>query len=168
MFELSAYLTFVAACAAVVIVPGPTVTVIIANSLRHGARAGLANVAGTQAGLAVMLAVLAGGLQVVVAALGAVFEIVKLLGAAYLIYLGARLLLSRSALSSAGAGAAIGGAAIGGAAIEATAAESAMGARRFSWASYFWQGVLVIWANPKALLFFGAFIPQFVSPEGPV
>lgn len=153
MFELSAYLTFVAACAAVVIVPGPTVTVIIANSLRHGARAGLANVAGTQAGLAVMLAVLAAGLQVVVAALGAVFEVVKLLGAAYLVYLGARLLLSRSALSTAGAEAAI----------EATAAS-----RRFSWRSYFWQGVLVIWANPKALLFFGAFIPQFVSPEGPV
>lgn len=158
MFELSAYLTFVAACAAVVVVPGPTVTVIIANSLRHGARAGLANVAGTQAGLAVMLAVLAGGLQVVVAALGAVFEIVKLAGAAYLIYLGAKLLLSRSALSTAGAEAAI----------EATAAEATPRGRPFSWRSYFWQGVLVIWANPKALLFFGAFIPQFVRPEGPV
>lgn len=150
MFELSTYLTFVLACAAVVIVPGPTVTVIIANSLRHGARAGLANVAGTQAGLAVMLAVLAAGLQVVVAALGAVFEIVKLLGAAYLIWLGAKLLLKKSALSGAGA--------------EGLAAEAAP--PRSS--GFFWQGVLVIWANPKALLFFGAFIPQFVRPEGPV
>ena len=57
------YLAYVAACVVVVIVPGPTVTMIIANSLRHGARAGLANVAGTQAGLAVMLGVLAFGLE---------------------------------------------------------------------------------------------------------
>ncbi|SMF20634.1 Threonine/homoserine/homoserine lactone efflux protein [Tistlia consotensis] len=155
MFELSAYLTFLLACVAVVIVPGPTVTVIIANSLRYGARAGLANVAGTQAGLAVMLAVLAAGLQVVVQALGTVFEVVKLIGAAYLVYLGLKLLLSRSSLSTAGADAAI---------------EAATAARTepFSWRRYFWQGVLVIWANPKALLFFGAFIPQFVRPEGPV
>lgn len=153
MFAPAAYLTFVLACAALVVVPGPTVTVIIANSLRHGARAGLANVAGTQAGLAVMLAVLAGGLQIVVEALGAVFEIVKLLGAAYLVYLGAKLLLNRSALAARGA--------------EAAIAEAGT-APAFSWRSYFWQGVLVIWANPKALLFFGAFIPQFVDPAGPV
>lgn len=155
MFELSAYLTFVLACVAVVVVPGPTVTVIIANSLRQGARAGLANVAGTQAGLAVMLAVLAAGLQVIVEALGTVFVVVKLIGAAYLVYLGLKLLLSRSALATAGAEAML----------------EAEGGRRpepFSWRRYFWQGFLVIWANPKALLFFGAFIPQFVRPEGPV
>lgn len=144
MLDPTAYLTFVLACVAVVIVPGPTVTVIIANSLRHGAGAGLANVAGTQAGLAVMLLVLAAGLQAVVAAMGFVFEIVKWLGAAYLIYLGARMLLNRSALG------------VDPAAVPET--------RR----SFFWQGVLVIWANPKALLFFGAFIPQFVRPEGDV
>ncbi len=46
------YLAYVAACFAIVIVPGPTVTLIIANSLRHGARAGLFNVAGTQLALA--------------------------------------------------------------------------------------------------------------------
>ncbi len=46
------YLAYVAACFAIVIVPGLTVTLIIANSLRHGARAGLLNVAGTQLGLA--------------------------------------------------------------------------------------------------------------------
>lgn len=146
MFEPTAYLTFLLACIVVVIVPGPTVTVIIANSLRHGASAGLANVAGTQAGLAIMLAVLAAGLQVVVEALGVVFEVVKLVGAAYLIYLGAKLLLKKPSPDGAG--------------LEA----ATRGQRR----NFFWQGFLVIWANPKALLFFGAFIPQFVRPEGPV
>lgn len=144
MLDLATYLTFVVACAAVVVVPGPTVTVIVANSLRYGAGAGLANVAGTQAGLAVMLLVLAAGLQAVVATMGLVFEIVKLLGAAYLIYLGVRMLLNRSAL---------------------TLDPNAVPERR---RSFFWQGVLVVLANPKALLFFGAFIPQFVRPEGSV
>ncbi|MGP1253513.1 MAG: LysE family translocator [Kiloniellales bacterium] len=144
MLDLTAYLTFVLACVAVVIVPGPTVTVIIANSLRHGARAGLANVAGTQAGLTVMVVILAAGLQVVVEAMGAVFTWVKLIGAAYLIYLGLKLLLNRAPLD---------------------ASESTAPLRQ---RSFFWQGVLVIWSNPKALLFFGAFIPQFVRPEGPV
>lgn len=145
MVDPAAYLTFLLACIVVVIVPGPTVTVIIANALRHGARAGLANVAGTQAGLAVMLAVLAAGLEVVVAALGAVFDIVKLIGAAYLIWLGLKLLFHRSV---------------------PVAAEGGPPAVRRR--SFFWQGVLVIWSNPKALLFFGAFIPQFVRPDGPV
>ena len=144
MLDLTAYLTFVLACAVVAIVPGPTVTVIIANSLRHGARAGLANVAGTQAGLAVMLVVLAAGLQVVVEAMGAVFTWVKLIGAAYLIYLGLKLLLNRAPL-------------------DATESTAPLRQR-----SFFWQGVLVVWSNPKALLFFGAFLPQFVRPEGPV
>ena len=135
------WLVYVAACIAVVIVPGPTVTVIIANSLRHGARAGLLNVAGTQAGLAILLAILAAGLQFVVAALGEVFWWLRLAGAAYLVWLGFKLLASRGRLAGKGDVAAPRG-------------------------GYFWQGFAVILANPKALFFFGAFIPQFVDPSG--
>ena len=50
--SVEAYLAFCLAAFVIIIVPGPTVTLIIANSLRHGARAGLLNVAGTQLGLA--------------------------------------------------------------------------------------------------------------------
>ena len=50
---LEAYIAFCLAAIAIVIVPGPTVTVVIANSLKYGQRAGLLNVAGTQAGLVV-------------------------------------------------------------------------------------------------------------------
>ena len=46
---LDLYLAYVAACLLITLVPGPTVTLIVANSLRHGARAGLLNVAGTSA-----------------------------------------------------------------------------------------------------------------------
>jgi threonine/homoserine/homoserine lactone efflux protein len=138
---LDLYLVYVLACIVVVIVPGPTVTVIVANSLKHGAKAGLLNVAGTQAGLLVMLAILALGLQFVVENLGHVFEWVRLAGAAYLVWLGVKMLRSDGSL--------------GGAETRAKPGNS-----------LFWQGFLVILSNPKALLFFGAFIPQFIDPSG--
>ncbi|MEM0906510.1 MAG: LysE family translocator [Pseudomonadota bacterium] len=139
MFEISVIATFFLASAAIVAVPGPTVSLIIANALRAGTGAGLANVVGTQVGLASMIVVLAAGLDAVVALMGAAFVYVKLLGAAYLIYLGVKLLRSKGEL------------------------QQRKGDRRSS-LGYAIQGFLVIWSNPKALLFFGAFIPQFVNP----
>ena len=132
-------LTFVFAVFAIVIVPGPTVTVIIANSLRKGSAAGLMNVAGTQVGLIPMILIVALGLETVVAVMGQAFFWIKLAGAAYLVWLGYKLLRSDGTLGSAKA-------------------------KEMSLWGYFVQGVLVIWSNPKALFFFGAFIPQFVDP----
>lgn len=142
MTDLATYLMFIAASAAIVIVPGPTVTVIIANSLRHGSKAGWMNIAGTQAGLAIMLVVLAAGLATIVTAMGEVFDIIRLLGAAYLIYLGYKLWRADGSLG------------------ETPEAEP----EAANLARCFWQGFIVIWSNPKALLFFGAFIPQFLDP----
>ncbi len=143
MIELHKWLLVLAATIAVVIVPGPTVTVIVANSLRAGAGAGLLNVAGTQLGLAVMVGVLAAGFAGLVDRLGLVFEIVRVVGAAYLVWLGIRMFRSDGTLGSAQVG---------------------VPRRR---AGYVWQGLLVIWSNPKALFFFGAFIPQFVDATRP-
>ncbi len=141
MLPIDILLPFIAACVAIVIVPGPSITVIIANSLRHGTRAGLLNVAGTQMGLAMMLAVLAAGLSTIIDHMGSVFIWVRLLGAAYLIWLGIKLWRSDGKLAAAAAGSP-------------------------NQKNFFWQGLLVIWSNPKALLFFGAFIPQFIDPNG--
>ncbi|MEM1344831.1 MAG: LysE family translocator [Pseudomonadota bacterium] len=141
MIDLTAWLAFLAASALVVIVPGPTVTVIIANALRSGPTAGLMNIAGTQAGLVLMIGVLALGLEAIVASAGLLFDILRLLGAAYLIWLGIQMWRSDGCLGQAD-----------------------VPAR--SHAALFWQGFLVIWSNPKALVFFGAFIPQFVDPAG--
>lgn len=144
MFDLGTLATYTLACIAIVIVPGPSVTVIIANSLRSGSRAGLMNVAGTQFGLLLMLGVLALGLQTIVEAIGHVFVYLKLLGAAYLVYLGVQLWRSDGKLADPDAA--------------STKVRSLKG--------YFWQGFFVVWANPKALFFFGAFIPQFIDPAG--
>ena len=148
MLPLDILLAYTAACIAVVIVPGPSVTVIIANSLRHGTRAGLWTDGGTQVGLATMLIVLAAGLSTIVNHMGWIFDWLRLAGAAYLIWLGIKLWRG-------------GG---GGAATSSTLTVEPGGNGRGS--RFFWQGFLVLWSNPKALLFFGAFIPQFIDPEG--
>jgi homoserine/homoserine lactone efflux protein len=134
------YLAYLAACIVVVIVPGPTVTLVVANSLTHGTRAGLVNVAGTQAGLALMIAVVVVGLASIIATMSWWFDWVRLAGAAYLIWLGWKLIRSNSALGATRASTVPRG-------------------------GFFLQGFLVILSNPKALLFFGAFIPQFVNPS---
>ena len=141
MIDTATYLMYVAASIAIIIVPGPTVTVIIANSLRAGASAGLMNVAGTQAGLAVMIVALAAGLTTIVSNMGVLFEIIRLLGAGYLVWLGVKLWRSNGSL-----------------------ADTPQDAGSKAAGGYFWQGFLVIWSNPKALVFFGAFIPQFIVP----
>lgn len=140
MIDLTTWITFALASAAIVIVPGPTVTVIIANSLRHGSGAGLWNVAGTQVGLITMILVLAAGLSAVVELMSVAFDWLRLAGAAYLIWLGVKLWRSHGTLGE----------------VET----------RRPGGSFFWQGFVVIWSNPKALFFFGAFIPQFIDPTG--
>ena len=60
--SLTTYAAYLLACLIVVLVPGPTVTLILANSIRHGTRAGLTNVLGTQVGLALMIGVVGLGL----------------------------------------------------------------------------------------------------------
>lgn len=141
MLSLDIYLAFALASALIVVVPGPTVTVIIANSVSHGARAGLQNVLGTQIGLALMLAVLIAGLASVMEVMGHWFDWIRLAGAAYLVWLGLRMLLSRPAGDGCGAPPPPRG-------------------------GFVLQGILVILSNPKALLFYGAFLPQFIDPAG--
>jgi len=88
MIELDVLTVYVLACVAIIVVPGPTVTVIVANSLRQGSVAGLLNVAGTQLGLLLMLILLASGFSTVVQHLSWFFDVVRILGACYLIWLG--------------------------------------------------------------------------------
>ncbi len=135
------YLAYLTACVVLVIVPGPTVTVIVANSLRYGARAGLLNVAGTQLGLAVMIGIVILGLASLLEAIGWWFEVLRLAGAAYLIWLGIRLLRADGALDAPG-----------------NAPEPRGG--------FFLQGFVVLMSNPKIIVLFGALFPQFIDPKG--
>jgi homoserine/homoserine lactone efflux protein len=137
---LEAWLAYVLTCLLITLIPGPTVTLIVANSLRHGPRAGLLNVAGTQAGLALLMLALIVGLGSVIAAMGWLFDWLRLAGAAYLVWLGWKLIRAPDIMASSPAAAPRGG--------------------------FFAQGFLVIMANPKVLFWFGAFIPQFIDARG--
>jgi homoserine/homoserine lactone efflux protein len=139
--SLELYFAYVAACILVAIIPGPMVALVVANSLSHGPRAGLANVAGSQLGLAIMIGVLVVGLSSVIATMGVWFDWLRFAGALYLVWIGIKML--RAA----------------GGSLETVTIAAPRG-------GFFLQGFLVMMSNPKVLLFFGAFIPQFVRMEG--
>ena len=126
------------ACFIVVIVPGPTVTLIIANALSFGTKAGVLNVAGTQLGLILMIGLLAVAFQIVTQQLQWFLIIVRYLGAVYLVWLGYKIFTSRSLVQKT---------------IN----------KKHSNSKFILQGFVVIWSNPKAFLFLGAFIPQFLD-----
>ena len=139
MFSSTTLLTYLAACFVLAIVPGPTVTVIISSSLARGTKAGLMNILGTQIGMLTMVVVVAFGLEAVIGFIGWAFNWIKLAGAAYLIWIGINMLRSDGHLGNGGAGA------------PRTPLQDAI------------RGFLVIWSNPKALIFLGALLPQFVD-----
>ncbi|MEQ1769506.1 MAG: LysE family translocator [Devosia sp.] len=140
MFDLSNLLPYLLACFLLAIVPGPTVTVILANSLARGTLAGLSIVAGTQIGLIGMILVVALGLQAVIGFMAFAFDWIKLAGAAYLVWMGFNMLRSTGHLDAA------------------TASQK-------SYRRLVLDGFFVIWSNPKALIFLGAFLPQFVVEQ---
>jgi threonine/homoserine/homoserine lactone efflux protein len=123
--SLQVYLAFVAACIALALLPGPIVTLLIANGLRHGTRAALTNILGVQAGLLIVIGILAVGLTSLMATMGYWFDWVRFAGAAYLVWLGEAPPPPRG--------------------------------------GFFLQGFVVALSNPKLLVFFGAFIPQFMD-----
>ena len=139
--SLELYAAYLVACLVIVLVPGPTITLVIATGIRHGARAALLNVAGTQLGLAVMIAIVGIGLTSLIEGMGHWFEWVRLIGAAYLIWMGVQMFRSSGKVD-------------------------ASGAPLIPRGGFFLQGFLVAVSNPKALIFFGAFFPQFIDPTG--
>lgn len=119
--------------------PGPAVLLTVTHGARHGVRGGALAAAGIVTGTAVWVVVSTLGLTALLLASPTAFALIKWVGAAYLVMLGARMVLSR-----------------GGGALRA---DGAADARRVAL-----QGVLTQLANPKAMLFFGALLPQFIEP----
>ena len=138
--SLQIYLAFVAACIALALLPGPVVTLLIANGLRHGTRAALINIAGVQTGLMIMIGVVAVGLTSLMATMGYWFDWIRLAGAAYLVWLGIKLIRVP---------------------VEGIGGEEAPPPPPRG--GFLLQGFLVLISNPKLLIFFGAFLPQFMD-----
>jgi len=138
------WLAFVAVAAALIALPGPTVLVVLGYSASYGPRRGLASLVGVAAGDVVAIAACAIGLGAVLSASAEAFTALKWVGAAYLIYLGIQ--MWRTPVSAVDA-------------LVKVHQESALGA--------IGHAFTVTVLNPKGIIFFGAFLPQFVSPGVP-
>jgi threonine/homoserine/homoserine lactone efflux protein len=135
---------YVAASLALIATPGQDMLYVITRSLAQGRFAGVCSAIGVCLGILVHTALAALGVSAILHASEALFLALKVVGAAYLVWLGVRLLLTQ-----AGAGPMAGAAA------------------PLSPLALVWQGVLSNVTNPKIVLFFLAFLPQFVSPASP-
>ncbi len=142
--SLPLYLAFVAAATILMCIPGPNVALIVANSLAHGARYGLTTVAGTTTAMVVQLGFTALGMTTLLGELARAFDLLRWIGVAYLLWLG--LAAWRAPVAD----------------LSRTIPEP-RAARRI-----FWRAFSVSLTNPKTLLFYTAFFPQFIDPHAPL
>ena len=140
MITFATFAVFMGTCVLLAITPGPNMSLIVANTLSGGLRAGLTTLAGSSTGLAILVTIAAAGMGSVMALMAEWFDYVRWAGALYLIVLGTRQLLSwwrrRDGVQEAAPPAA---------------------------STTYAHGLLVSLSNPKVLLFLGAFLPQFVD-----
>ena len=138
------YLAFVVTVAILIAVPGPIVSMVVANALSDGAGSGLRTAVGAGIGNAILLGAVAAGIGASVARLSLVFGVVRWIGAAYLIWLGLRAWRTPPRRANPGG----------------------VGADRRARAAVF-QGLWVALTNPKAIVFYLALLPQFIDPREP-
>jgi threonine/homoserine/homoserine lactone efflux protein len=141
---LGLYLGFVAATALLMAFPGPNVALIVANSVAYGSRYGLLTVLATTSAAALQLALTAAGMSAVLGGLAHWFDWLRWIGVAYLLFLGLRQWRAPPA--------------------DLTGTR----AQPKSLRAIMLRGFLVSLTNPKTLLFYGAFLPQFINPRAPV
>jgi threonine/homoserine/homoserine lactone efflux protein len=132
------------ACFILCITPGPDMSLFLQRTITAGRAAGIASTLGASAGCLVHTVVAAVGLSAVIAASPTAFLVLKIVGAGYLAWLAADALRNGSSLNV-----------------------RAEGRQAISTARAFWMGVMINLSNPKVVLFFVTFLPQFVSAADP-
>jgi threonine/homoserine/homoserine lactone efflux protein len=140
MIDTTNLFVFIAACLVLLVTPGPAVLYIVSRTLDQGYKVGIASALGLALGSLGHIALIALGMAALLAASVTAFSVIKYGGAAYLVFLGIRRLTQKPSTRPA-------------------AERSTNGTATRA----FWQGAVVNLLNPKAILFFLAFIPQFVD-----
>lgn len=147
MSDIVHFPLFVTAVVLLCITPGPDLAYVVGQSVARGHRAGILSAAGVALGSCTHAVASALGLTALIAASPLLFTLIKYLGAAYLIYLGARMILSTL--------------------IAASPSESGLPQTpALDTRLLLLRGFITSITNPKVLLFFIAFFPQFVVIEG--
>lgn len=142
--NLTTYLLYLAAVALLIFTPGPTMLMCMTTALNHGPRKALTSASGSVSAVLCVMLLSAMGLGALLAASETAFTVAKFIGAAYLVWLGIKTFRSDAAVLQ----------------VDADGAET-------SHRSFYLRGFLVGASNPKALLFFAAFFPQFLNPAAP-
>ncbi|MGB7800961.1 LysE family translocator [Buttiauxella sp.] len=142
------WLLFSAAYLATTISPGPNVLLVIRNTVRYGAAGTAATILGNLLTQLIVVFLVAAGVGAVLLAIPPLFLAMKIAGAGYLIYLGLKQLLSRSAKKN-----------------NVTVVPVAHVAVQ---SKIFWEAMLVSGSNPKTLIFLSAFMPQFIEHGRPL
>lgn len=145
MPTLTSMVAFSALAFALIVVPGPSVMFVVSRAVALGRRAALTTVLGNAVGVFAQVLLVAVGLGAIVERSIAVFTIVKLAGAGYLVWLGVQAIRHRRQLANA---------------------FSEPGVTVQTPRSVFRDGFVVGIANPKAIVFFAAILPQYVNPTG--
>ena len=142
---LEIWIAFAVACTALLLMPGPTVTIVVSYALGTGRASGWATVPGAVFGdfTAMTLSLLGAG--AILAASATLFTVLKLSGAAYLIWLGIQLWRA-----------------------DPSAEKISSDRQDATPRSMFWNCYVVTALNPKSIIFFIAFVPQFVNSSEPV
>ncbi|MCZ0811895.1 MAG: LysE family translocator [Pseudomonadota bacterium] len=139
--ELHVWLAFASASIALLLIPGPTVLLVLSYAISQGRRVALATVAGVALGDLIAMSASLAGLGALVLASAKLFLVLKWVGAIYLVYLGIKLFRSAPAASL-------------GVLDDAPAAMPG---------TVFAHSAAVTALNPKSIVFFIAFVPQFIN-----
>ena len=142
---LELWIAFALASAALLAIPGPTVMLVVSYALGRGRVTGWASVPGVTLGDFTAMTASLLGAGALLAASATAFTILKFAGAAYLVWLGIKLWRAKPELDE-------------------ITAEKGRGGRR----AIFWQSFVVTALNPKSIVFFVAFVPQFIDPAAPL
>ena len=143
---LQTWLAFIGASIIILLIPGPTILLVIGDSLANRGRSAWSTVAGVAAGDTTAMAVSLAGAGALLAASAAAFTMLKLVGGSYLVYLGIKSILGARRLRDD--------------APEATIPVQQKSAKR-----RFLSAWTVTALNPKSIVFFVAFVPQFISAD---
>jgi len=143
--SLELWISFFIACSAILVIPGPTVMIVISCALARGRRSGWATVPGVALGDFTAMTASLLGAGAVLAASASLFTAMKIAGALYLVWLGIRLWRTSGNLGT----------------LHQTKKGQSM-------AAMFRNSYVVTALNPKSIIFFIAFVPQFVDVSQPV